>query len=66
MEEQFKNLIIKYVDVLKENIEKRFEGNFKVLIVFRVFDLIVVFKKIEVGFKQYGIVDVVLLGDFLY
>lgn len=66
MEEQFKNLIIKYVDVLKENIEKRFEGNFKVLIVFRVFDLIVVFKKIEVRFKQYGIVDVVLLGDFLY
>ena len=31
MEEQLKNLTIKYVDALKENIENRFEGNHKSL-----------------------------------
>ena len=66
MEEQLKNLTIKYVDALKENIEKRFEGNLKVLTAFRVFDPTAVPKKTEVGFKQYGIADVALLGDFLY
>ena len=52
MEEQLKNLIVKHVDALKENIENRFEGNLKVLTAFRVFDLTAVPKKNEVGFKQ--------------
>lgn len=66
MEEQLKNLIIRYVDALKENIENRFNGNFKVFIVFKIFDLIVVFKRSDVGFKEYGMVDVGLLGEFFY
>jgi len=66
MEEQLKNLTIKYVDALKENIENRFAGNLTVLTAFRVFDPTAVPKKTEVGFKQYGIADVALLGDFFY
>lgn len=52
--------------MLKENIENRFNGNFKVFIVFKIFDLIVVFKRSDVGFKDYGMVDVGLLGEFFY
>ena len=66
MKEQLKNLTIKYVDALKENIENRFAGNLTVLTAFRVFDPTAVPKKTEVGFKQYGIADVALLGDFFY
>ena len=66
MEEQLKKLTIKYVNALKENIENRFEGNLKVLTAFRVFDPTAVPKKNEVGFKQYCIADVDLLGDFFY
>ena len=56
MEEQLKNLTIKYVDALKENIDLR--ETIKVLTV--------VPKINEVGCKQYGIADVDLLGDFFY
>ena len=61
MEEQLKNLTIKYVDALKENIENRFEGNLKVLTAFRVFDPTAVPKKNEVGFKQYRLNFIPLL-----
>ena len=61
MEEQLKNLTIKYVDALKENIENRFEGNLKVLTAFRVFDPTAVPKKNEVGFKQYSLNFIPLL-----
>lgn len=61
MKEQLKNLK-RYTDALKENIENRFHGNFKVLTTFRVFDPTAVPKKNEVGFKEYGIADVEL-GD---
>ena len=38
----------------------------KVLTAFRVFDPTAVSKKTEVGFKNYDIADVALLGDFFY
>lgn len=61
MEEQLKNLTIKYVDALKENIENRFEGNLKVLTVIRVFNPTAVPKKNKVGFKQYSLNFIPLL-----
>ena len=66
MEEQLKSLTTRYLDALKENIENRFDGNLKVLTAFKVFDPTAVPEKNEVGFKQYGIADVGLLGDFFY
>ena len=64
MEEQLNSLTTKYVDALKENIQNRFDGNLKVLTAFKVFDPTAVPKRSEAGFKQYGLADVGLLGDF--
>ena len=66
MEEQLKNLTTRYVDALKENIENRFNGNLKVLTAFKIFDPTAVPKRSDAGFKEYGMADVGLLGEFFY
>ena len=66
MEEQFKSLTTRYIAALKENIENRFDGDLQVLTAFEIFDTAAVPKKTEVGFKQYGMTEVRVLGDFFY
>ena len=59
MAEQLKTLTTRYI-------ENRFDGNLQVLTAFKIFDPAAVPKKIEVGFKQYGMTEVGVLGDFFY
>ena len=66
MEEPLKSLTTRYIAALKENIENRFDGNLQVLTAFKIFDPAAVPKKTEVGFKQYGMTEVGVLGDFFY
>lgn len=51
---------------MKDNLFNWFDGNFLVLMVFKVFDLMFVFEKSVVGFKMYGVVEVGILVDYFY
>lgn len=51
---------------MKENIDSRFENSFFVLIVFEIFDFIVVFVRLDSVFKEYGGNDIKILVDYFY
>lgn len=66
IEQQLNNLTVKYIDALKDNIKNRFDGSLEVLTAFRVFDPMSVPEKKEIGFKEYGLSDIDVLGEHFY
>lgn len=62
----FENLIVRYINLLKDNIIDWFLESFFVLFVFKIFDLIVILGRLDEFFKEYGIREINILVVYFY